>query len=427
MADQPTPEQPTGPLLRLYLAATRLLGVRAWKHIESRRKRGKEHPDRWREKGADQMAPRPDGPLVWMHAVGLGEVLALRGLIEAMAEARPDLHFLVTSSARASGEVFDRNRPPRTIHQYLPLDVPVFRKRFLDHWRPDLAVWAEQDLWPGFVVDTARRGIPLAMINARMNARSFASRQKVRSLYADLYRRFAYVAAQDSLTADHLRALAPGLAVDVTGSLKAACSPLADSPDRPTIETLLAGRAMWCAASTHAEDETIALAAQAKRHQRDPASLLILAPRLPARAAEIAAACEAHGLTYAFRSEGQLPAPTTAVWIADTFGEMGLWYRLCPVSLIGGSFGPVQGHNPWEAVRLGSTVLHGPNTANFAADYAQLEAAGATRLVTDAASLDAALDAPDLRDIAARAAALQESAAGGIITLRDRLLDMMPR
>ncbi len=427
LADQPRPETPTGPLLRLYLAATRALGLRAWKHIESRRKRGKEHPDRWREKGADQMAPRPAGPLIWMHAVGLGEVLALRGLIEALAEARPDLQFLVTSSARASGEVFDRNRPPRTIHQYLPLDVPVFRKRFLDHWRPDLAVWAEQDLWPGFVFDTARRGIPLAMINARMNARSFASRRKVRSLYANLYRRFAYIAAQDETTAGHLRALSPGLDVAVTGSLKATCSPLADSPDRPKVEIHLAGRRLWCAASTHAEDEAVALAVQARRFGADPASLLILAPRLPARAAEIAAACDAQGLTYAFRSEGQLPAPTTAVWIADTFGEMGLWYRLCPASLIGGSFGTVQGHNPWEAVRLGSAVLHGPNTANFAADYAQLEAAGATRLVTDAAALDMALDAPDLRDIAARASALQESAAGGIITLRDRLLDLMPR
>ena len=420
-------DQQTGPLLRLYLAATQFLGVRAWKHIESRRKRGKEHPERWREKGADQMAPRPAGPLIWMHAVGLGEVLALRGLIEAMAEARPDLHFLVTSSARASGEVFDRNRPPRTIHQYLPLDVPVFRKRFLDHWRPDLAVWAEQDLWPGFVVETGRRGIPLAMINARMNARAFASRRKVGSLYADLYRRFAFVAAQDATTADHLRALAPGLEVAVTGSLKAACAPLADSPERPELETRLAGRRPWCAASTHAEDERIALAVQARRISADPASLLILAPRLPARAREIALDCEAHGLTYAFRSEGQLPAPGTAVWIADSFGEMGLWYRLCPVSLIGGSFGPVQGHNPWEAVRLGSAVLHGPNTANFAADYAQLESAGGTQLVTDAAALDAALDAPDLRDIAARASALQESAAGGIITLRDRLLDLMPR
>ncbi|MCF1709477.1 3-deoxy-D-manno-octulosonic acid transferase [Tabrizicola sp. J26] len=420
-------ESPTGPLLRLYLAATHALGLRAWKHIESRRKRGKEHADRWREKGANQMAPRPEGPLIWMHAVGLGEVLALRGLIEALAEARPDLHFLVTSSARASGEVFDRNRPPRTIHQYLPLDVPVFRKRFLDHWRPDLAVWAEQDLWPGFVVETARRGIPLAMINARMNARSYASRRKARPLYADLYRRFAYIAAQDDATADHLRALAPGLVVAVTRSLKAACAPLADSPDRPVVEAQLTGRRPWCAASTHAEDERVALAVQARRFAADPASLLILAPRLPTRAREIALDCEAHGLTYAFRSEGQLPAPATAVWIADTFGEMGLWYRLCPVSLIGGSFGPVQGHNPWEAVRLGSAVLHGPETANFAADYAQLESAGATRLVTDAATLETALDAADLRDIAARASALQESAAGGIITLSDRLLDLMPR
>lgn len=416
----------TGVLLRLYLGASALAGARAWKHLEKRRNRGKEHPDRWREKAADGMADRPDGPLVWLHAVGLGEVMALRGLIDALAEARPDLHFLVTSSARASGEVFSRALPPRTIHQYLPLDVPSFRRRFLDHWRPDLSVWSEQDLWPGLIVETARRGIPLALVNARMGERAFQSRRRVRSLYADIFGRFRLISAQDEGSAGHIALLAPGLPVEVAGSLKAACAELPDSPERVSIKQRLGGRLTWAAAPTHPEDEAVALAAQARLFAEDRTRLLILSPRLPERGPEIAAAARALGLTPALRSQGGVPGQDVAVWIADSFGELGLWYRLCPVALIGGSFGPVEGHNPWEAVRLGTAVLHGPRTANFATDYALLTQAKACRQVADAAALVGAIDAPDLVALAARAAGVQAQAMAGVAALRDRLLALLP-
>ncbi len=416
---------PTGLLLRLYLGAAAILGLRAWTHLERRRQRGKEHPDRWREKAACEMAERPAGPVIWMHAVGLGEVLALRGLIEAMAGARPDVHFLVTSSSRASGEVFERNCPTRTQHQYLPLDIPSFRRRFLDHWRPALSVWAEQDLWPGFVVDASARGIPLAMINARMGPRAYRSRRKARSLYADLLRRFDLIAAQDEVTARNIRALAPGVEARVTGSLKAACAPLADTPERSGLEAVLAGRRIWCAAPTHAEDEAVALGAETLRQAAGTDSLLILAPRLPDRRAALIAACAAHGLAAVVRSQGEVPGRRTRVWIADTFGEMGLWYRLSEAALIGGSFGPVQGHNPWEAVRLGVPVLHGPNTANFATDYASLAQARACRAVGSADDVAAALEDPELRAMAERARVTQDQAAAGSDALRDRLLALI--
>jgi 3-deoxy-D-manno-octulosonic-acid transferase len=418
--------RPPGVALRLYLAAAALAGVRAWKHLEGRRRRGKEHPERWREKAADGMAPRPAGPLIWLHAVGLGEVLALRGLIDALSAARGDLHFLVTSSARASGEVFEAQLPPATQHQYLPLDVPAFRRRFLDHWQPDLSVWAEQDLWPGMVHDCDRRGIALAAVNARMGARAFRTRRRAAALYADLYRRFAFIAAQDAVTADHIRALAPGVEVAVPGSLKAACAALPDSPERAALQLRLTGRLAWCAASTHAEDEAVALAAQAARFAGDRTSLLILAPRRPERGAAMAEAVRALGLQAALRSRGEVPGPGQAVWIADSFGEMGLWYRLSAAALIGGSFGPVEGHNPWEAVRLGTAVLHGPRVANFAADYALLTEARACRAVADAEALAGALDAPDLVAMAARAAGVQAAAAEAVASIRDRLLALLP-
>ena len=419
---------PTGALLRVYLAATHIAAPLATRHLERRLRRGKESPERWREKLGEASLPRPDGPVVWMHAVGLGEVLALRGLIEAMHAVRPDLHFLVTSSARASGEVFARNRPPRTIHQFLPLDVPAFIARFLDHWRPVLSVWAEQDLWPGLVVAVHARGIPLAMVNARMNARAFAARRRAARAFAALYARFALIAAQDADTAAHMRALAPGVDVTVMGSLKAAGPALADAAEeRGMIGAAIAGRKPWCAASTHEADEAVVLAAQVLRLADDPSALLILVPRVPARRDAIVAMCRVSGLAVVLRSEGRMPAARDAVWLADTFGELGLWYRLCPVSVIGGSFGETGGHNPWEAARLGSAVLHGPHTANFADDYAALARAGAARQVADADALAAALGEPGLAEMGARATALLATAGVAVGAMRDRLLSLLER
>lgn len=416
-----SPPYPTGAMLRLYLAFARAVTPFAERHLRKRLAQGKENPDRWREKLGEASGARPDGTLVWMHAVGLGEVLALRGLIEEMAALQPDLHFLVTSSARASGEVFAKNRPPNTQHQYLPLDCPPLINRFLDHWRPDLSVWAEQDLWPAFVVETARRGVPLAMVNARMNARAYASRRRAGRLYGDLLARFATIAAQDADTAAHLRALSGRSDVSVAGSLKAACAPLADhAEERARLEAALAGRKPWLAASTHPPDEAVVLAEQARRFAGDPASLLILAPRLPDRRDEIMAACRAAGLGVAQRSVGQVPGASDAVWLADSFGEMGLWYRMAPVSLIGGGFGATGGHNPWEAASLGSAILHGPDTANFSADYAQLEQASATRTVTSQEDLAAALDSGDLREMAGRASTVQlQARLGASATARE--------
>ena len=417
----------TGAMLRAYLLALRAIGPFLPGYLRRRLKRGREDPARWREKLGEAGLPRPDGTVVWFHAVGLGEVMALRGLIRAMGKARPDLSFLVTSSARSSAQAFAGNMPPCTQHQFLPLDAPGFVSRFLDHWRPDLSVWAEQDLWPGLVVASAKRGIPLALINARMNARAFAARVRVRGLYRDLYARFAHISAQDADTAQHLQALGAH-AVGVTGSIKSGAGPLADQPEhRTALNGALAGRKPWLAASSHPSDEAVAMAAQAALFAGDPARLLIIAPRDPARRAEIIAACVAAGLSVAIRSQGDLPRANDAVYLADTFGEMGLWYRLCPVALVGGSLGDTGGHNPWEPAHLGCAVLHGPNVANFAGDYAALHAAGAAAEVTDVTGMLAALNDPDLPEIAARGKALAETGMAGMDQLCHRLLALLPQ
>lgn len=420
------PERARGPWLGAWTAAGHALTPIASPILRYRLGRGKEDPARWREKLGEPAVARPPGRLAWLHAVGLGEVLALRGLIAEMADRAPDLSFLVTSTARSSALATARNLPPRTIHQFLPLDLPGPRRRFLDHWRPDLSVWAEQDLWPGLVADTAARGIPLALVNARMNADAYRCRARARGLYAPLLRAFDLIAAQDEGTARHLEALGAPAPVPVTGSLKPAAPPLADDPAaRTEVQAVLGSRPVWLAASTHAEDETVALTAHRGIADSAPEVLLLLVPRQPARGPEIAEAARAAGLAAALRSEGALPGPETQVYIADTIGELGLWYRLAPAALIGGSFGPVNGHNPWEPARLGCAILHGPNTANFAADYAALHAAGAARLVRAAPDIAAALADPGLARMAETAGALADTHAEGARDLARDLVGLM--
>ena len=426
MADSTVSGPRAGALLRAYLIAVRGLEPFLSVHLRRRLRRGKEDPTRWREKLGEASFPRPDGDLIWLHAVGLGEVMALRGLINAIGQAQPDLSFLVTSSARSSALAFAGNTPPRTQHQFLPLDAPGPVARFLDHWQPNLSIWAEQDLWPGLVVETHRRSIPLALINARMNARAFASRARFRRLFSDLYGRFAHISAQDADTAQHLQALG-AKDVSVAGSIKAGAGPLADHPEkRVALGAALEGRKLWCAASSHAADESVAIAAQRTLYAKDPTWLLIIAPRDPARQPDIEAACTAAGLSVTVRSAGARPAVGDAVYLADTFGEMGLWYRSCPVALIGGAFGDTDGHNPWEAAHLDCAVLHGPNVANFAADYAALHGVAGARLVSDDLALAIAVEDPKLSDQAKRAKFLADQSMAGMDRLCTTLLALIP-
>lgn len=416
---------PTGTALRLYGWVTRGLGLLAPALLRRRLARGKEDPARWREKLAETTAQRPEGRLVWLHAVGLGEVMALRGLILELAVRAPDLNFLITSTARSSAEVVAANLPPRTVHQFLPLDAPRFVGRFLDHWRPDLSVWSEQDIWPNFVREIHARGIPLALVNARMNDRAGRSRARAGRFYGDLYARFGLIAAQDEASARALEALgAPGPVLR-HASLKVASPPLAADPAMlAALSAALGDRPRWCLASSHPEDEAVAFAALRNLREAGDASLLIVAPRRIERGAEVAAAALAQGFKPAVRSTGAGPEGVD-VYVADTFGEMGLWFRLCDRVLMGGTFGPVEGHNPWEPARLGDAVLHGPRTANFAADYAALDAAGGARLVRDGDEVTAAL-ARDPRAAAVHAKALAEAGSADIAILADRLAALLP-
>ena len=376
---------PSG-LWGLYIRLTILLRPLVLWNIKRRLQKGKEDAKRVSERYGIATHARPEGPLIWLHAVGLGEVMALRGMIPILSQHCPDAHFLVTSGTRQSADVFSQNLPECTLHQYLPLDVSGYCKAFLAHWKPDLCIWSEQELWPNMIWHVDQSGIPQVVINARMNAASFQSRHQAKGMFEDIYGRFALISAQDEQTAAYISSL--GATVQVDGSLKPLAPALrVDQAKFETLKAQIGERPVLCLASSHPADEDLALSTLG---ELSPETLLIIVPRRVERSAEIADKIETAGFSH---SVGDGPIhKATRVHLVDQVGQLGLWYRLCSYAFIGGGFDETQGHNPWEAVTLNRRVFHGPNTANFKRDYENLNALGIALQITSAADLVASIN-----------------------------------
>jgi 3-deoxy-D-manno-octulosonic-acid transferase len=379
--------------LRGYLRlATALAPVWRW-GLQRRLQRGKETTHSIQQKLSLQMPPRPAGSLVWGHAVGVGESMALAGLFYRLGERRPDLHFLITTTARTSGDALQRQGlPPRCQHQFAPVDTPDATARFMAHWRPSLALWCELDLWPALICAADDQRVPRVLVNARLSAKSLAKRRWGRWIYQALLPGFVDVFTQNSESARGLEVLGarPG-SISVTGTIKTMSpAPACDAIELARWQRALGARPVWLLASSHPGEETLALAAHAALRQREPNALLIIAPRVPTRGAEVAAGCPP-GTPQ--RSQGHTLPTDAPVYLADSIGEMGLWYRLVSVALVGGSLTAVGGHNPHEPLALGCAVLHGPNVWNFSESYAALDAQGLSQPIADAAQLAAAVQA----------------------------------
>lgn len=416
---------PTSALLWAYLKVSPLIRLFARRHLERRIVKGKEHPQRYREKMGITGALRPDGPLIWMHAVGVGELLALPALVREMLALDPALNFLLTSSARTSAQAVEHNLPPRSIHQFLPLDSPTYIRRFLDHWQPQLSIWAERDIWPAFLTELQHRNIPMALVNGRMSATSARSKQKACGMFAALYDKFNFIEVQDDESAKGFTSLGvPIEKIRVTGTLKAGADPLADLPEKhERMETALAGRPRWLAASTHPEDEIEVFKAQKLLLAANPETFLIIAPRLPDRAKRILKHAQDQGFEAVIINEDTTELPQIA--IVDRIGEMGLWYRVADQCLIGGSFSDVQGHNPYEPARLDCAITHGPNVANFAEDYAAFHAANAARQVNNAGELASALIDPGLLELRQTAAKVADQGKQAVARTAQRLVALL--
>jgi 3-deoxy-D-manno-octulosonic-acid transferase len=352
--------------------------------LQKRLQRGKETPESLAQKWVTDPPSRPQGPLVWGHAVGVGEAMALAGLFAQMGVHWPQAHFLITTTARTSGDALHKTGlPPRCIHQFAPVDTPATVARFLDHWQPALAVWCEMDLWPALIHATAQRGIAHALVNARLDAKALAKRRWGRLIYQALLPGFSTLWAQNTATRDGLITLgARPERVVVTGTIKSMSPPLAcDAHQLQAWQQCLNSRPVWLLASSHPGEEALALQVHGLLRQQHPDALLVIAPRAPARGPEILALCPDGSLLRS--ASNALPTPSASVYVADTIGEMGLWFRLAPVAMLGGSWAPVGGHNPHEPLALGCRVLHGPHVWNFAESYSDLDGQGLSQMVSE--------------------------------------------
>lgn len=369
--------------------------------LARRLRRGKENSERLSERRGEAAVPRPAGPLVWAHGASVGEMLAAIPLIERI-HAR-GFNILVTSGTVTSAELAEQRLPPGAIHQFAPFDVPPFIARFLDHWQPDLALFVESDLWPNLIIETAKRSVPLILVNARVSERSFSRWQKAPATIAALLERFDLCLAQSSEDAERLDRLgAPR--VRLTGNLKLdAPAPPADPDGLAALKAAVSVRPVMAAASTHPGEEAEVIAVHGRLRERFPGLLTIVAPRHPQRGTGIVGIAGVAGLTAAQRSRGFLPDRTTEIYVADTIGELGLVYRLAPIVFIGGSLVRHGGQNPIEAAKLGAAILHGPHVWNFAEIYAALDAAKGAVEVGDAAGLTGCVSAW-LGDVARRRA-----------------------
>lgn len=418
------------PSLSWYRGLTRLAAPVLPLLLERRARAGKEHPERRRERLGHASQPRPEGVLVWLHGASVGESLVLATLVDALAEARPDLRFLVTSGTTTSAQLLARRLPAAAIHQFVPVDTPGAVRRFLDHWQPNLAVFAESEIWPNLIVETSARDIPLALINARMNDASIRNWRRRPDTARCLLGKFAWIGAADTRTRDGVEDLT-GHPVVLAGNMKLESRPAPADPDElAALQEQLNGRPVWLAASTHPGEEEIVLDAHKQLLARSPGALLILAPRHPARAQQISRLVAQAGLSHVSRSSGAIPGSDHPVWLADTLGEMGLWFALAPASLIAGSLKPgIGGHNPVEASQAGSAVITGPHVPSFDDLYATYRRHNAVLDAADAPALAEAVmqvwsghgPGPD----AARAA-LAEASGGALATTRTALLYLLP-
>ena len=361
-------------LIRLYAVAANLIAPLAYRRIAAKLKAQGTNPARLPERMGRARLPRPKGPLIWFHAASVGESLSILRLITHMGAANPNWWFLLTTGTATSAEVLAKRLPPRCVHQFAPLDARAALRRFLDHWQPTAAIFVESELWPQMLIQTHARGIPLALINARLSDRSARRWKRFPKTARYLLGQFSLIQTQDPRTTAHLHDL--GLSHAQTGqNLKSISGPLPyDAAELTHLRTNLAGRPLWLALSTHPGEDEIVLKAHQSLLKAHPDLLLILVPRHPARAGDIETLITDHNLHYEKRTTGGQITRETQVYLADTIGETGLWLALSPITCICGSFTPMGGHNPYEPAHAGSAILHGGHITNFAQAYADLNA-----------------------------------------------------
>jgi len=342
-------------MLRLYAAATSLAPPVLRRMLRKRVAKGKEIPERLAEREGIASLPRPNGKLIWVHAASNGETMSVLPVLHALAG---QASILLTTGTVTSAKLAESRLPEGAIHQFVPLDVPAWVSRFLAHWRPDAAVILESEIWPNILRACDARGIPRLLINARMSDTSARNWRRLPGTARSLLGGFRTVLAQSAGDATKIRTL--GVEVQEWGNLKFFTSPLpVDEAALATLQAQIPGPC-WLAASTHPGEEEICAAAHAKLLAKFPDLITIIVPRHPGRGAAVAAICG----NAPRRATGEPPVPGK-IYIADTLGELGLFFCATPFAFIGNSLVGFGGHNIIEPALLARPVLSGPHLENF--------------------------------------------------------------
>ena len=415
-------------LLGIYRAVTTLGLPLIRVYLAQRKARGKEDIARFGERLGRPGRPRPEGPLIWLHAASVGESLSMLPLIRGILDGERTV--LVTTGTVTSARMMAERLPEGALHQYVPVDRLAYVRRFLDHWRPGLVLWAESEFWPNMLSEAASRRIPMVLVNGRVSPRSFAGWRRARGAIATLLGGFSLCLGQAVGDAERL-AILGATRTKCVGNLKFAGPPLpADADELARLGSAFGDRPRWLAASTHAgEEETIGRVHRRLREGR-PGLLTLIAPRHPDRGPEIATALRAEGLSVAVRSEGQSVAPETDVYLVDTLGELGLFFRLVDVVFMGKSLVPLGGQNPLEPARLECAVLFGPHMANFQEIAQRMKEAGGAVEVAGEETLSAAVerllgDTAECRRQAAAAGSFAAAEAGVLEAVMGELVPFL--
>jgi 3-deoxy-D-manno-octulosonic-acid transferase len=411
--------------LSLYRLATRALEPVAPLLLKRRAAKGKEDPSRLNERLALPTVARPDGKLVWLHGASVGESLSILPLVERLTAERPEATILVTSGTVTSAELLARRLPTGVIHQFVPVDTPGGARRFIAHWRPDLAVFVESELWPNLLLAAKAGGARLALVSAKLSDKSFDG-WRTRPFAAHLlFSGFDLILAQDARAAERFTSLGGTVGGEADLKFGSAALPV-DAAELARLKAVLEGRPLLLAASTHEGEDEIVLDAYAALPDRPR---LVIVPRHVERGLAIAEAARSRGLSASLRSLD--PTATSEVTVADTLGELGLWFRLADLAVVAGSLVPgIGGHNPLEPARLSCPIVSGPHVENWLTAYAELSAVEGVTLA-DAGVLSQRLAAA-LADPAA--GKVQAERAAAFVEARDaeardglsRIIELLP-
>ncbi|MDI1228003.1 MAG: glycosyltransferase N-terminal domain-containing protein [bacterium] len=417
-------------LLNVYKAMMRAGTPLLEAYLKRREGRGKEDPARAHERRGRATLPRAEGALAWFHAASVGESLSLLAIISRVLETYPHLQVMVTTGTVASARLMADRLPPRAFHQYMPVDHPAWVATFLDHWQPDFVVWSESEFWPNMLSAIKSRGIPAVLMNARMSEASFRRWKWAKGAIADILSVFSLCLAQNAGEAQRLEQLG-AKNVRVAANVKYAAAPLpVDEEKLAAMQSQVSGRKTILWASTHAGEEQLALETHAALRPQFPDLLTIIVPRHAPRGPDVLALAQQKSLSAGLRSRNDA---ASEIYIADTMGELGLFYRLCKTAVVGGSFADIGGHNPIEPGQLGCVIFYGPEMYNFITINEDFLTAQAAVQVADANALKTklaeALAAPEkfgsYGDNARRLTAEKSIAASALASMLDPYLEKL--